>query len=458
MAEKKLTRKEKIDQQSIQEPDAADTLKPPKRNKVSKGKSGAWLNFNRKLALIVAAFAMLIYVNSINHGYILDDASVLTDNFVVKKGIKGIPTIFQTSYRYGYWNSSDEIYRPLILAMYALEWEFFPDTPAVYHFINVLVYAISGYFLFLVLCALFRQYNVAIPFVISLLFVSHPIHTEVVANIKSRDEILCLLLVLISLVFTFKYIDKTKIYYLAIAAVVYMLSLSSKESSITFLAVVPLMLYVFTSLKRFEIGLVTGFYAAGAGAYLLVRRLVLGSLDGGKTIVDLDNVLAGAANKSDELATAIMILGKYFMLLVLPHPLVCDYSIGEISIVSWSNIYATLSLFLYVGLGVYAIIMLKQKNLFAFGILLFLITISVFSNVILMIGSSFGERFMYMPSLGFVTVVGLLIAKFTLPSWEAVNYKSIGDMLKANMKLFGVVGIILLAYSFKTVTKRWWTL
>ncbi len=59
-----------------------------------------------------------------------------------------------------------------------------------------------------VLRRLLSNFSIAIPLIATLLFVVHPVHTEVVANIKSRDEILSLLFTLFSLSFLLKASDK----------------------------------------------------------------------------------------------------------------------------------------------------------------------------------------------------------------------------------------------------------
>ena len=75
----------------------------------------------RKWGLLVSTFAMLLYFNTLGHQWALDDTSVIKKNYVTQQGIEGIPTIFSTSYRYGYWNSAGTLYRPISLAMFAVE-------------------------------------------------------------------------------------------------------------------------------------------------------------------------------------------------------------------------------------------------------------------------------------------------------------------------------------------------
>ena len=139
---------------------------------IPKNKSKNNPSIKRSLALMVAAFGFLLYVQTIV-SFVMDDASAIKSNHIVQQGIRGIGTLIHTPYRYGYWNNKDELYRPLSLIMFAVEWQFFPDSPTFFHFTNILLYSITGFLLFLLLCRLFKN-NLLIPFITSLLFIAHP--------------------------------------------------------------------------------------------------------------------------------------------------------------------------------------------------------------------------------------------------------------------------------------------
>jgi hypothetical protein len=57
------------------------------------------------------------------------------------------------------------------------------------------------------------------------------------------------------------------------------------------------------------------------------------------------------------------------------------------------------------GLGAYAIVRAKSKDVFAFAILFYLVTLSVSSNLFVKIAATFAERLLYTPSLGFCIAV-----------------------------------------------------
>lgn len=71
-------------------------------------------------------------------------------------------------------------------------------------------------------------------------FALHPIHTEVVGNIKGRDEIMAAMGSIGGLWLMLLSIKESKFWpYAGFAAVVFFLGLLSKENVITMLAVVP---------------------------------------------------------------------------------------------------------------------------------------------------------------------------------------------------------------------------
>src|SRR5258705_8131433 len=133
------------------------------------------LRLKRQLALALAVIAAALYLNTINHKFNLDDTSAITENWVVKQGVAGIPTIFKTPYRYGYWVSEDELYRPVPLALFATLWQLFPNNPLPGHILNILLYALTAYFLFMLLGRLMKSYNIVLPFIAVLFFIVHPL-------------------------------------------------------------------------------------------------------------------------------------------------------------------------------------------------------------------------------------------------------------------------------------------
>jgi len=165
--------------------------------------SGFWKQ-NWWKVLIIFILPFVLYYQSTSFGYVLDDQIVITDNSFTKKGFSGIGDLLSNESMTGYFGEQKDLvegnrYRPLSLITYAIEYGIVGDlNPGLSHFINILLYGLTGLLLFRVLTMMLRKRTssvwwLSIPFLTSLLYIAHPIHSEAVANIKGRDEIMALL-------------------------------------------------------------------------------------------------------------------------------------------------------------------------------------------------------------------------------------------------------------------------
>ena len=198
---------------------------------------------NLLYCLVIVVLAFALYANTIPNKYAIDDPMV-TNNSLTNQGISAIPEIFTSRYRvtedYNYG------YRPIAKATYALEYEFFFANPHVSHFFNVLIYALLGIVLFLVLHKLFWNYQAYWPFCITILFIAHPVHTEVVASLKNREELLSFLGSLLALYFAMRYIEKKVLWNIFFAILFFTFGYLSKQNTAVFAAIIPLAIYFFS--------------------------------------------------------------------------------------------------------------------------------------------------------------------------------------------------------------------
>lgn len=197
--------------------------------------------------LLIVVFSVVLYSNVYKHNYVFDDKSSIVENTLVHKGINGIGEIFKTTLWKGskdYQNVAIYSYRPVPAATFAVEYEFFGLNPHISHITQVIFYTILCALLFLLLSQLFKD-KPHLPLLIALLFTAHPIHTEVVCNLKSRDELLSLLFAVLSLYSLTLYLDKGKKIAYVFALLSYFCSLLSKETSVCFLGIIPLTLHYF---------------------------------------------------------------------------------------------------------------------------------------------------------------------------------------------------------------------
>lgn len=397
-----------------------------------------------------AALGFLLYANTLGHQYTLDDFSIIKSNWITKGGLKNLGLIFSTEYRYGSWNSVGSLYRPIPLTMFTLEWQLSPDNPFLGHLLNALFYALTGWVLWTTWRKVLADYPPVLAAIAVLVFIAHPVHTEVVANIKSRDEILALLFGTLTLRAIWEYLKKEDIKWLWAAVFAYAVAMFSKESAITLLAVFPLAMWYFSPTSVSKIVRVTLALLVPAVIFLLIRKKVLDAQPYQETYSILDNFMVETKNNAERLASAFMMCGRYLWTLIFPHPLVCDMGYPQMKVVSFSDWRALAGFFSYVGMGIWALVNLPRKHFLSFAILFYLATFSVFSNVLMLIGTSYGERLLYIPSFGFALGVAWLFCKM----FKIDDLSEIWNPNEKGTALWMAVGILLAAYSLKTVFRN----
>jgi protein O-mannosyl-transferase len=401
----------------------------------------------------IAALALCLYANTFAHKFALDDAVVYTSNSFVRQGVDGIPGLFTDDTFAGFMKNKSTLsggrYRPLSLVSFAVEVEMWGQNPGLSHIVNTLLYALTGVLLYLIIVRLLGEDRRRMAFFTTLLFVAHPLHTEVVANIKGRDEILCLLFLLAAGHCLLTYLEEEGAWRLVAASASFGLALLSKESAITFLAIFPVALFTFCGVSVRRAARVVLPFALLSLAYVLMRAEFAGIIgDRGSTDVMTDPL--APATSAEKYATIFMAMGRYIKLLLLPHPLVYDYSFNQIPLVTWKAISAWVPLVIHAGLGAIVLYGVRKRCSITFVILFYLATLSIYSNLLFPIGAILAERFLYMPSLAFCAVLGTLLAGATRPALP----KGLG---------VSVLALILFAYSAKSISRNraWkdnWTL
>lgn len=392
-------------------------------------------------------------MNTLNHEFTVDDPGVISKNTIVQKGPSAIGEIMTTPYRQGYSKRKESLYRPLSLIVFALEWSISPNNPGLGHLINILFYMLTALILYKTLNLMFKEMHPLIPFFTTLLFVAHPLHTEVVANIKSLDEILGFLFSILGLYFYMIYSEKNNFAALVLGCVSIFLATLSKEIAVTMVAIVPITLWFFKKPGRSQIILATASAALAVGAYMALRVQALGDISNFDPISITNNSLAmNELYSSGHMATAFKMMGKYLWMHIIPYPLSRDYSYNTIPNTDFSDLYAILSLLVILALLYFSIKNFRKKDKVAYGILFFAATIALVSNILFLIEATFAERFTYTPSLGFCIVAVILITKLSTPSKTPLSgfFPLIQSGGKASLILILVISI----FSAQTIARN----
>jgi len=384
---------------------------------------------------IISLLAFALYIESAGFDYVLDDSILIVENKFTQKGINGIGDIFKYESFRGYFGEQKDLveggrYRPLSIATFALEKTITGGKPSISHLINVLLYIFTGILLYRVLLFMFpkarsgptqEKWFFTVPFVAAVLFIVHPLHIEVVGNVKGRDEIFAFLGEMGGLYYTFKYFEKKRSKQLVFSFLCFFIGFLSKESVITFLAIVPLTAYFFTRTSLSDKIKVTLPILLATVLYLVIRVSVIGHLVGNAEVTDLMNNPFYGMTFGEKTATIFYTLLLYLKLHIFPYPLTHDYYPYQIPIMHWADWRPILSLLLYIGLLVIIIKGWKKKTVWAYAAAFYLIALSIVSNLFISIGTFMNERFVYHASLGFCIALAWLLVKKLNQSQLAKN-------------------------------------
>ena len=403
---------------------------------------------NRYFVLFFFLFAFILYGNTVLNKFAVDD-SYVTNNPVVAKGIKAIPEIFSTRYinQQGNIGANASDYRPIVRATFALEYQLWGHKPGVSHGINILFYWALSVFLFFVLKRLLKNFNILFPFVITMLFMAHPVHTEVVASLKNRDEMLAFICGLASLWFMLDYAEKHKIRYVFFSLIAFFIGYLSKSSIFPYLILIPLVLYFFTDFPPkkmipYVVILLILMIIAQFGPRLFLPQMQ-------RTTGFIENPLFFEDSLWIRLGTGFTSLLFYLRILIYPYPLVYYYGYDMIPLVTLANIWALLSLLIYGGLFLVALRTFREKSILSFAIFWYMISIGMYSNIIFPVVGIVGERFAFNASLGFCMVIVIIIFKIF-----RTDPKSLTIEMDSRLKILAMVILLLIPYTVFSVTRN----
>lgn len=219
-----------------------------------------------RVALFV--FATGLYAVTFNHSFNMDDELVTKGHRFVSKGVSGIPDIIKSPYYEDDLGYSYE-YRPVTHISFALEHQFFGGTARSGHVLNTLLYGLSCLVMFNLLLRMVPTIP-AFAIMAVLLFATHPMHTEVVASIKNRDEILALLFAMLALGQAWQFSLKGAFWRPLMVIALMLMSLLSKSSAASFLFIVPLGM-AFLAFHPVRVSVILVAMGLAMGVYIYLR-------------------------------------------------------------------------------------------------------------------------------------------------------------------------------------------
>ena len=339
---------------------------------------------------LVLTVAMLVYGNALLNNFAMDDDMYIFSNpAVTAPSLKGL---FEAT-------KGNNIFRPVTFATFTLNWEAGRFQPFGYHLFNLLLHAAVILLLYLVFGRLLEPVpgGTSAALAAVWLFAVHPIHTEAVASIVGRSELLAAGFLLGAWLL---HLNEQPIF----ALLCFALALLSKESAVVFLPLVLVGDYARGKLKPLHR---YGWIAGVAGLYLALLWKVQGGRFGARSVNFLDNPLANLPAQW-RILNALRVAWKYLGLQVYPGTLSCDYSYNAILLYrDWRHTApAAVAAGFVLALGIWAMWTKKREWVLAGAI--YTAGFAVTANLLVPTGTIMGERLAYLPSAGFCLLVALI--------------------------------------------------
>ena len=407
--------------------------------------------------LIIFIISTLLYVNTWDFGFALDDTMMITENNFTKGGVTGLEKILTTDAFAGYLGEGKSLlsggrYRPISQMIFNVEYSIFGLSPKLWHIQNTLFFALGMLLVYITLRRLFDTHFIkwtSIAFITTLIVLFHPLNTEVVANIKSFDLLLSLVFSILALYWTLQWFDTNKNEYLFASAISLFLGILSKETALTFLAIIPISILSFRSLEKRKVLIIMGSLTASVAAYFALRISLLGVPESVEVNELLNNPFLGAT-ASEKYATILYTWWHYIQLFLFPIDLTHDYYPYTIEITNWSNPASIAGLVIFSATTVWALYQFyktifvdQHSNYMAFGWLFFVIVFSISSNLLVSIGAFMNERFIFIANIGWAIIFAQVLL-------------TIGQQFKANAQkiIYLILAPILVVYAFKTIDRN----
>jgi len=415
-----------------------------------------------KFYILFVVLTFVIYGNSINNEYALDDNIVVEGNTLVAQGIKAIPKIFKS--RYSSDKNQEYEYRPIVTTSFAIEKQFFSKLPEkqtkaekkrkdkltqanISHFINVLLYALTCIILFKLLQVIFKEYNLLLPLVVTLIFLVHPLHTEVVSNIKSRDELFMMIGIILSLFWFVKYAETNQYKYVLYAVVAILFAILSKRNAIMIFGLAPVVLY-FRGFHYKKIGIVL---LSMIGIFIVFLLMKKGLLTGKSTrnLMFFENPLYYQGTFLDKITVGLYCSWFYLEMLIFPINMSFYYGYNQIPMATFSNWQVWAGLLFFIPLGIYGFLKFLKREILGLGIIIWFGVMLGVINVFFPIVGIVADRFTYTFSLGFSIVVAWLLFKIFKIDLNKETVK-----IKLSNTFLTVIVLVLAIYSGRAIARN----
>ena len=407
--------------------------------------------------LALGGLVLVAYSNSFQAALVFDNASAIGEDPRIRAATpQNIESILKGRYWYGSGAraATTPWYRPLTTFSYLVNYAVLGNgpRPAGYHWVNLALHEVNVALVYVLGILVLGE--IAPALALAAIWGLHPLLTEAVTNIVGRADLLAAFGVLAGLLCHVKGASaagRRRVAWLAGLAGAQAIGLFSKENA----AVLPgiMLLYDLTWPERATWRRRVAAYAAVAlpiVAYLFLRS----GLHWHAVIEVTENPLVSAGFWTTRL-TAVKVIGKYLWLFVWPARLSADYTYNSIPLFgwrvwNWEDAKALIALAVCLGAALLVVLLAvrwrRTGKPLLFFLVFFFVALSPTSNLIVLVGSTMAERFMYLPSVG---LAGCVVAAIC-----ALGQRRFPKRPAAVRVAWAALGLLCLALTARTYARN----
>jgi hypothetical protein len=381
-------------------------------------------NKNILIYILLGVGAFLLYGRTINFSWGMDDGFIIDILKGIENNWSGFSTVF--TQRIG------EDYRPFTVLSFWLEKTFFGDfNPGHAHLINVAFFGLLlvQIFRFVLKGNFYLQKDTAfaLALIVVLIFLIHPMHISVVANIKSRDNIFSMLFGVtsaIQMIQFFKDRKKSRVFWILLLLIIAELS---KSDAYVFAFFAFLYYFIYAPYKykfnfKFFAILIILFNIL-INVPSMVKTEMMNNFIGESIQyrVHVDSPLMHHDTIINRLSLSFTTMLYYLKFFILPFGHFSYYGYNHVSLMPLFSITNILSFFIYTGLLVFSILKFKSQKLFLFSFIFYLLAIAYASNLPVIVSGVLADRYNFIGSLGLSMFTATLILQYSNEkSWKVV--------------------------------------
>ena len=397
------------------------------------GKNNAIYYNDLYIRIFIFLLALITYIPTFDAEFVWDDrAAILGNQDVVGN------TPVEDLFKHDFWGGniaskmSHKSYRPFCVLTFRLNYLWYNLEPGGYHLWNAVLHSYTCVMFYVFTRTFYKQ----VPAILSaLLFAVHPVHTEAVAGIVGRADIVACFFMIISILLYAKAapvinrkkddaaaadsenITSESVFYLILAIISTIVAALFKEIGATSfcLMVAYEVFFIIRPYPSFSVpskNSIIRIIAVCMATFLFLKaRLSLHENHELRPWGIMENHIPLSNSSLTRTLTTIKSHGRYMRLLIWPSNLCYDHGfsatpwVESISNPAWvEGIFAYI---LVIICGMYALY--SENRILQFSIAMLIVPFLPAANVFFYVGTVLAERLLYIPSMGYCIYAGYIL-------------------------------------------------